>query len=88
MQIIQLCVIILLYSQQSIAADTINVDPLIGPHYEYDENRNGWYIPNQPDHVVVNTIRLQYPNVPAIYQNFVNQTLSRQPAGVCRKEVP
>lgn len=82
MKIIQLCGIILLFAQLTIA-DT-KVDPVLGPHYEYDTNRSGWFVPS----VQVNPIRLRYANVPAIYQDFVNRTLSRQPAGVCQKEVP
>lgn len=86
MQIIQLGVIILLYSQLTIA--DMRVDPLLGPHYEYDSDRAGWYIPDPAHTIQVNPMRSRYPDIPQIYHDFVNRTLSRQPTGVCQKEVP
>lgn len=85
--VIQLSVLILFYSQLSTADIKMNSSgSVLGPHYEYDSERNGWYIPQT--NVVVNPLHSRYPNVPEIYHEFVNRTLSRQPIGFCQKEVP
>lgn len=64
-----------------------NVEPN-GNIHEYDTTRNGWYI-GSPDQPIMVPIRQhRYFGVPDRYHNFVNQTLSKQPSGVCHREIP
>lgn len=70
----------------SIAELDFHINSSLGPQYEFDSTKNGWIlIPRRPQ---ISTIRLQYANVPILYQDFVNRTLTKQPLGICQREVP
>lgn len=57
------------------------------PYYEYDAEKNGWHaVPSSHPSMVLQ--RPLYYNIPEKYQDFVNQTLTRKPSGICQKEVP
>lgn len=74
------CILILLLAKFVFAEESI-------PYYEYDAEKNGWHaVPSTHPNVVVQ--RPLYYNVPEKYQDFLNQTLTRKPSGICQKEVP
>lgn len=54
---------------------------------QYQIQYSEWPIDEPSQQVVVN-IRNRYPNAPAIYHDFINDTLERMPQGVCHREVP
>lgn len=61
---------------------------LFDEYFEYDANRNGWYIGRPTNPITLSIDPQKIPSVPEIYRDFVNRTLSKQPTGVCQKEVP
>lgn len=79
----QAYLLVLVLAHFAIAADDLNAVP----YYEYDAVLNGWHAVPSTHPIMVN-LRQQYHDVPAKYQDFMNQTLQRKPSGVCQKEVP
>lgn len=70
-----------------------NHGPLLnnGEFYEYDTTRNGWYIGSRLDRsdpIMVTLRRHKYHDIPDRYYDFANRTFTRQPTGVCSKEIP
>lgn len=43
-----------------------HVNSSLGPQYEFDSSKNGWVLIPRTNHI--STIRLQYANVPLLYQ--------------------
>lgn len=61
---------------------------LFDQNFEYDTNRNGWFIGSPANPITLNNGPPKTNTVPEIYRDFVNRTLAKQPTGVCQKEVP
>lgn len=83
----KLCALVVLLAHFSLVVVAQNLVSS-GPYYEYDTNRNGWYIGSPSHPISVSLNRPQNNDVPSIYRGFVNRTLARQSSGVCQKEVP
>lgn len=83
----KLCIFVVILAHFCLA-DVQHVPVNNGEFYEYDTTRNGWYIGTQTDPIMVTLRRHRYHDIPDRYYDFANRTFTRQPTGVCSKEIP
>lgn len=83
----KLCIFVVLLAHFCVG-HVVNNTNLHGDFYEYDTTRNGWYSGPISGPIMVNLRHHRYHGIPDRYYDFVNRTLTKQPTGICFKEVP